>query len=72
MPVAVPLLGEALAAPVALVGFLLDVQKHVVEPVAQLGEDVAALLARQHLVLAPSPRVQNVGFGEHFLRLLRL
>lgn len=65
VPVAVPLLCKTLAAPVALVRFLLDVQKDVVEPVAQLGENVAALLARQHLILAPSPSVKDVGFGEH-------
>lgn len=65
MPVAVPLLGEALAAPVARVRFLTEMQQRVVYPIAHFGELMATLAACQDLVLAPSALVDSEGSYEH-------
>ena len=65
VPVAVTLLREALAAPVARVRLLTEVQERVVYPVAHFGELMAALAACQDLVLAPGAVVDCEGAHEH-------
>ena len=69
VPVAVCRLGKALAASEALVRLMLEVQEHVVHPIAHFCELVTALLTNQHLILPPRPVVQNKSFFEQLLGL---
>ena len=72
VPVAIRRLGKAPAASEALMGLVLEVQEHVVDPVAQFCELVTALFTHEHLVLPPCPLVEYKSFFEQLLDLTPL